>query len=185
MTRTAACLLLAATACAGQHAARNPPSDAAVMKDFAERVRDYLVLHRKLEAQLPALGAEASPEEIDRHQRALGDLLRAARPDARPGEIFTPEVQRWLARAFERVFTGTSGKNLLGTIMDENPGVPQLVVNERYPDTVPLSTMPPEVLALLPELEEDMEYRFVGRRLVLFDAHGHIIVDFTDELLPR
>ena len=29
-----------------------------------------------------------------------------------------------------------------------------------------------------------MEYRFVGRRLVLLDAHGHIIVDFTDELLP-
>jgi hypothetical protein len=30
-----------------------------------------------------------------------------------------------------------------------------------------------------------MEYRFIGRRLVLIDSHAHLIVDFTDELLPE
>jgi hypothetical protein len=182
----AAGLLLASMACAGGRAvpAAETGSDAATLRDFEARVRDYLTLHRKLEAQLPKLGGDATPEEIDEHERALGDLLRAARPDARRGELFTPEMQRWLARVLDRAFRGTSGKNLLGTIMDENPGVADLAVNERYPDAVPLSTMPPEVLSLLPALEEDMEYRFVGRRLVLLDAHAHVIVDFTDELLP-
>ena len=67
--------------------------------------------------------------------------------------------------------------------MDENPGVPTLRVNDRYPDAIPLSTMPPQVLKALPPLEEDLEYRFVGERLVLMDAHAHIIVDFTDDVL--
>jgi hypothetical protein len=44
--------------------------------------------------------------------------------------------------------------------------------------------MPPQVLKALPKLEEDLEYRFIGERLVLMDAHAHIIVDFTDDVLP-
>ena len=61
--------------------------------------------------------------------------------------------------------------------------MPTLRVNDRYPDAIPLSTMPPQVLKALPKLEEDLEYRFVGERLVLMDAHAHIIVDFTDDVL--
>jgi len=152
---------------------------------FEAQVKEYLALHRKLEAQLPKLSKEAKPEDIDKNQRALAALVQAARPNARQGEFFTPEMQAYLRQVFDRVFVGTDGKNMLGSIMDENPGVPAvLVANERYPDAVPLSTMPPEVLNVLPKLEEDMEYRFVGRRLVLFDSHAHLILDFTDELLP-
>jgi hypothetical protein len=44
--------------------------------------------------------------------------------------------------------------------------------------------MPPPVLEPLPKLEEDLEYRFVGERLVLVDAHAHLIVDFTEDVLP-
>jgi hypothetical protein len=64
------------------------------------------------------------------------------------------------------------------------PGHPNLSVNDRYPDSVPLSTMPPQVLQSLPALEDDMEYRFIGERLVLMDARAHIIIDFTDDVLP-
>jgi hypothetical protein len=151
---------------------------------FEAEVAEYVALHRELESKLPKLADEASPEEIDRNQRSLGAMLREARSDARPGEFFTPEMQAWLGRVLARLTAGTDGKNLVGEIMDENPGVPALEVGERYPDAVPLSTMPAELLGRLPPLEEDLEYRFVGRRLVLLDTHGHVIVDFTDELLP-
>lgn len=161
-----------------------PAASSAAPAEFEARVKEYLALHRKLETQLPKLPVQASPEQIDKNQRALGELLRSARPNARQGEFFTPEMQQFLGRLFDGVFTGKDGKTLLASIMDENPGIPELVVNERYPDSVPLSTMPPEVLSKLPRLEEDMEYRFVGRRLVLLDAHAHMIVDFTGELLP-
>ena len=69
--------------------------------------------------------------------------------------------------------------------MDENPGVPKIVVNERYPDTVPLSTIPPQVLQGLPKLPEEMEFRFVGNTLVLMDVHAHIIADFIPDAFPH
>ena len=59
-----------------------------------------------------------------------------------------------------------------------------LTVNGRYPDTVPLSTVPPQVLQNLPTLPEDLEYRFVGRRLILLDTHAHTIADYMDRALP-
>ena len=172
--------------CSARSAAPSVSADPVpAMQAFEARVGEYLTVHREIEQKLPKLGREATPEEIDKNQRELGALMRSARSDARPGEFFTPDVQEFLKRLFGRVFRGDNGKNLLGSIMDENPGLPKISVNERYPDDVPLSTMPPEILDALPELEEDMEYRFIGRRMVLIDSHAHIIVDFTDELLPE
>lgn len=43
-------------------------------------------------------------------------------------------------------------------------------INGRYPGRLPLSTVPPNVLAALPRLPDDLQYRFVGRHLVLLDA---------------
>ena len=134
------------------------PSGTAATVAFEAQVKEYLAMHRKLEAELPKLKKEATPEEIDKNQRALAALVQSARPNAQQGAFFTPEMQAYLRQVFDQVFVGTDGKNLLGSIMDENPGVPaQPVVNERYPDAVPLSTMPPEILNVLPKLEEDME----------------------------
>ena len=39
---------------------------------------------------------------------------------------------------------------MIGSIMDENPVGIKVTVNMRYPDEVPLSTMPPDLLAALP-----------------------------------
>jgi hypothetical protein len=64
-----------------------------VFQDFEAWLKDYVALHKKLEAALPKLPDKASPEEIDRSQGALGKRMAAARSDARPGEFFTPAVQ--------------------------------------------------------------------------------------------
>ena len=60
----------------------------------------------------------------------------------------------------------------------------RLRVNGRYPDTVPLSTMPPSVLEQLPPLPAPLQYRFIGKRLILLDVDAHIIVDFIENALP-
>jgi hypothetical protein len=59
-----------------------------------------------------------------------------------------------------------------------------LAVNARYPDSVPLSTVPPQVLKGLPELSEELEYRFVGDSLILLDPHAHIIADYMERVFP-
>ncbi len=98
--------------------------------------------------------------------------------------MFTPEARPVIKRLLATVFGGPEGKQLKDSIMDENPVGVRVTVNGRYPDTVPVSTVPPQVLQTLPKLSEDMEYRFIGDRLILLDAHAHVIADFIDHALP-
>ena len=170
---------------AGPQADQPVNPDAKALAGLMERVNEYVALHRKLEDSLPHLSKEATPEEIDKHQRALGKMIQDARSKARQGDLFTPESQVVIKRLLARVFGGPDGSALKASIMDENPGIPTLKVNERYPDTVPLSTIPPQVLEGLPKLPEEMEFRFVGNSLILMDVHAHIIADFISNAFPQ
>lgn len=159
--------------------------DARALAGMMERVNEYVAVHQKLEDSLPHLSKEATPDEIDKHQRALGKLIQDARSGAKQGDLFTPESQAVIKRLLARVFGGPDGPALKASIMDENPGIPTLKVNERYPDTVPLSTIPPQVLEGLPKLPGEMEFRFVGNSMILMDVHAHIIADFIPNAFPQ
>ena len=161
-----------------------PPEDAAAVAEFQKRLEAYVAVHKKAEGMLKPLPKEATPQQIDANQRALGELIVKLRPGARQGDIFTPGMQTIVKRLLARVFNGPQGKLLRASVMDENPVGTRITVNGRYPDDVPLSTMPPEVLQNLPELLEELEYRFVGDRLTLVDVHAHTIVDFVSNALP-
>jgi hypothetical protein len=171
--------------------AAQPPADQPVNPDakalagFLERVKAYVEVHQKLEATLPHLSKESTPQQIDKNQRALGLLIKNARRTAKQGDVFTVESQAVIKRLLARVFGGPDGAALKASIMDENPGIPKIAVNERYPDTVPLSTIPPQVLQGLPKMPEEMEFRFVGNTLVLMDVHAHIIVDYIPDAFPH
>ena len=156
-------------------------ANAVVMADFQERVAAYVALHRKLEDTLPKLSKQTNPHEIDAHERALGTLMQQARTTAKPGAILTPAMQRVVRTILRPIFSGPEGAQIKNEILDnEHKGNAKLVVNGRYPDEVPMSTMPPQVLASLPKLPEELEYRFIQNSLILFDSHAHVIVDFMD-----
>ena len=158
--------------------------DAAALATMNARLKEYVELHSKLERTLPKLPDEATPQQIDRNQRQLEQLVRDARRTAKQGDLFTPEARPVIKRLLATVFGGPEGKQLKDSIMDENPVGVRVTVNGRYPDTVPVSSVPPQVLQTLPKLSEDMEYRFIGDRLILLDAHAHVIADFIDHALP-
>lgn len=158
--------------------------DARAVADFNERVKAYSALHQKLEATLPPLPKETDPQVVTGHQRALEKLILAARRTAKPGDILTPEAQTVFRQLLARVFGGRDGRELKAVILDENPGQIGLKVNSRYPDEVPLSTVPPQVLSALPPLPEELEYRFIGERLILLDVHAHTIADYMDNAFP-
>jgi hypothetical protein len=158
-------------------------SEAQAVVAFKDRVAEYVALHEKLEATLPKLSDKATPPELDGNQRALGDLIKSARRDAKPGDFFTPGIQAMVKRVLADVLSGPGGGTVKASIMDENPGVPKILVNERYPSSIPLSTMPPQLLDHLPPLIGELEYRFIGPRLVLVDTEADIILDFTDPVL--
>lgn len=160
-------------------------ADAAALATMNDRLKAYVELHKKVEDELPKVPKDATPQQIDQRQREFEKRLREARKAARQGEIFTPEAEPVIRRLLAAVFDGPEGKQLLATVLDENPVGMKLAVNMRYPDEVPISTMPLEVLQTLPKLSEDIEYRFIGRHLILLDAHAHIVADFILDAIPK
>jgi hypothetical protein len=149
-----------------------------------KRVNDYVGIHMDAEKASPKLPQEATPAQIDQTQRALAARIQTARAGAKRGDIFTPEMTVFIKRVLNRVFSGRDGTQLRSSIMDENVEYLALKTNQRYPDAYPRTTMPPDVLKALPELPEEMEYRFVGSQLILLDQHAHIIPDFIPDALP-
>jgi hypothetical protein len=169
-----------------QSEAKRVNPNARAIADFQEEVDEYVELHRKMVSKLPRFPKEATPEQIDAHQRELGRLIQQARKDARPGDIFEREVRPVIRRVLHGLFTGPDGKKLRAAIADENPGETiKLVVNSRYPDTIPLSTVPPQILQALPPLPDELEYRFIQNSLILLDVRAHLIVDYLSAAVPR
>jgi hypothetical protein len=160
-------------------------ADAAALATMNDGLERYVALHKELEKDLPELPDGATPEQIDTNQRMLEQKMREARRSARQGELFTREAEPVIRRLLAAVFDGPEGRQLMASILDENPVGMKVSVNMRYPDTVPISTVPPEVLQTLPRLSEDMEYRFIGRHLILLDTHAHVIADYIENALPE
>jgi hypothetical protein len=160
-----------------------PNQDAQVIADFLDRVKQYAALHDKLESTLPTVPTATTPELIAQHQSAMERLLTRARASARRGDIFTDPVRAYFRRQLSRVLSGPDGARVRATILDEDTRAVKLIVNSRYPSTVPVSTVPPQILLVLPRLPDPLEYRFVGDTLVLLDIHAGTVVDFMEKAL--
>ena len=159
-------------------------ADAQALATMNDRLKAYLDIHKKLEAGLPPLPKDPTPQQIDANQRVFEKKMQDARKNAKAGEIFTPEAQPVIKRLLAAVFATEDGKLLMKSIMDEYPAGLKLRINGRYPDAVPVSTVPPEILQTLPSLPEDLEYRFIGRHMILLDSHAHVIADLIENAVP-
>ena len=154
-------------------------------KEFEKRVNDYAALHDKLEATIPALKDKATPEQIAQHQQLMAALIQKERKNAVQGEFFTPDTVALLKRIVGATLAGRDDKTAKESVMDENPGtMPNVGVNDKYPEGVAVASMPAELLDQLPKLPEKMEYRFLGKRLVLVDSGAALVVDITPNILP-
>ena len=144
-----------------------------IAADFSARIWRYSELRSELEKGLPGLTVTEDPREIRRAQHALARRIRVARDDARQGDIFTAAI----GVEFREVLRLEMDAATWAAIMDDNPGEFSNRINGTYPGKRPLSTVPPNILARLPRLPEDVEYRFLGRHLILHDTRANLILD--------
>jgi hypothetical protein len=144
-----------------------------IAADFSERVSNYVELRNRLEKGLPDLTVTDDPGEIWRAQRALANRVRVARAEARQGDIFTSTI----SAEFRNVLLAETNSGTMADIMDENPGDVSRHINRAYPTGKPLANMPAGMLAVLPTLPEDFQYRFLGRALILIDTRTNLVVD--------
>jgi hypothetical protein len=158
----------------------NPQAEA--MSHFTERVNTYLSLQKKVEGKLTSQKETNDPERIKVHVTNLANGIRAARPDARPGDIFDGVSEQFRQMIHEDA-KDRSVRDAFAT-MQEVPKKTMPKVNADYPETAALATVPPLILKRLPRLPDGVEYRFMGRDLILRDTKANVIVDFLHEAVP-
>lgn len=166
----------------------NTNPDAKMVADFTARVMDYVKLRDGLVSKTPPLKTTNDPAAITAAEKGVADQIRAARAAARRGDIFTPATEAMFRRLLTRPVKGPEGLENRNAIKEDAPD-PKAIpfkVNATYPKDSSLSTVPPDVLLALPSLPKDkeLEYRFVGRHLLLYDAKANLIVDFQLNALP-
>jgi hypothetical protein len=157
-------------------------ADAEKLKEFTDRVQKYVDVQKKLEADLPASGTTNDPAKIEAHRKALAESIRAARRDARPGDIFG-DAAGLFRLIIKQDAKNRSVRDAFATMKE----VPQRVapkVNAEYPEKAPLATVPPLILNRLQQLPDGLEYRFMGRDLILRDSKANLIVDLVHEAVP-
>jgi hypothetical protein len=162
-------------------AAPQTNADALLMKDFKDRIDAYMKLHDRQEKGDAKQKETSKPEKIKASQDALAAKIQAARKDAKPGDVFTPEIRQMFRRLMYPEMKGPDAAETKKTTR-EDEGLPTkgqiLKVNSRYPDSSPLPTVPPNLLVRLPQLPEELEYRIVNKDLILRDVNANLIVDF-------
>jgi hypothetical protein len=155
--------------------------DLVATQDFQRNVAEYVVLHQLLEREVPPVLVTPDIEQIQRAVRALGMRLKAARIMARQGDIITPEVARMFRRRIATCLTPEEWKAIFDDQQrdeaDQPVQPPGLRVNMEWPEGVPFEYVPPQLLRSLPPLPQELQYRIIGRSLVLWDHHANLIVD--------
>ena len=172
------CAFAAAAAAGATRAQRKPTTEAEELRQFQARIDAYMALHNRLEKESPPLHAASDPEQIRASQKGLAAKIRAERQNPAQGAIFTPETRTIFRRRLRRELQGPNGAELKKAMSDDAPSPIPLRVHAEYPPGWPLASVPPSVLAVLPTLPHDLEYRFVGRDMILHDVHANLIVDF-------
>jgi len=154
---------------------RPAPDDAQIVKDFEARVTAYCDLVK----QAGPTKQTDSPSKLAQTRQQLAEKVQAARPGAKQGDLFTPEAAAYFRRQIAATLAGHDGAKIRASLRHAEPvqNVP-LQVNTRYPQSAPLQSTPPTLLLNLPRLPRELQYRIVGRALVLYDVGADLIVDY-------
>jgi hypothetical protein len=169
----------------GAPAVKISDAERKLLATFEARVKKYVGLREGIEAKLPRLSRDATPEQIEAHKTLFQERVRAARAGARQGDLFTPEAVAFIRATIKDEFKGRERQELRREVLveaDTKAVVPR--VNYPYPDTEELLEMSPTLLLRLPQLPKQVKYRFVGRNLLLVDRENALILDYMTDALP-
>lgn len=151
--------------------------------EFKKRIDAYMKIHNEAEGKVPNLKKTDDPKEISDREKALGQMIMTLRANAQPGDVFAPDYQPYFIKIVQDDFKGRSAADRKAMI-SELPAKMKIDINTVYPTTQPLETFPPALLSKLPDLPPELEYRIVGRSLLLRDVKANLIVDILRDVVP-
>jgi hypothetical protein len=173
-------------AAACDRGALTPQMREQALAEFNHQIEQYVLLHRRLEQQLPPPRPFDDADEMLKARAALAHGIRAARPDARPGDIFTICPARLFKDIVQHTLV-TYGRDPQHVIkaLNENrePGAKLPAVNRKY-DWRLGAWVWPALLRELPQLPDALEYRMVDADLLVIDLRANIVVDILENAMP-
>jgi hypothetical protein len=114
----------------------------------------------------------------------MADAVREVRFSAKEGDIFTAAaavIRKNISDAL-----GARGfrpeQMIAASEAEAEENAPQPVVNGRFPWMRDAAVWPC-ILDALPALPGELQYRFVGRDLVLIDVHADLVVDILRQAI--
>jgi hypothetical protein len=163
------------------------------VREFNARIKSYMELQKRVSSNVPPLATtEADPAKIATRTKALGNGIQQARAGAKPGDIFSPQAAQEFRQIIRGALAGKQGAPSRDTVKTGNPAEEEgttskivLAVNTPYPDTAPRSSVPASLLVNLPQLPKGLEYRFLGRHLILLDSMANLILDYLLDIVPK
>lgn len=167
-------------------AAQPVPVDGDVhFRNFNLAVARHIALHERLRSEVAGPVASSSARDLNLASDQLAAAIRRARPRASQGDFFDAESTRAIRERLKQALSSPASTVDLEAIDDERPAVVPPRVYLRFPEASEMATMPPSLLALLPRLPGELEYRIVGDNLVLRDVKAALILDYIAGAVPR
>lgn len=161
-----------------------PSSDEVALAKFRESVDAYLGLRKRISEELPPLKVTPRAAEINAASDALARAVQRGRGNARQGSFFDSSIAVVIRRQLELALRSTDRASVLALINEEPSTLKRPTIHMRFPAGAILATSPAVLLQALPPLPKELEYRFIGRILVLRDVEAALILDYLSPALP-
>lgn len=160
-------------------------ADEKAFAQFEAAIADYMKLRQRLRNEITGPVAGSTAIELTRASDSLAAAIQRARAGARVGNIFAVPITVAFKHRVDEVVRQDNLAPLLAIIDDEPPTIKTPAIHLRFPAASQMATMPPTLLAALPELPKELEYRIVGEYLVLRDVDAALILDYIPAAVPR
>ena len=185
MTRRTFIGVLSAMLAAPVVAHRQPLSGDGGLRAFEQSIDEYMNVRAAIERDLPRLEISGDASRIHAAVAARAEAIRRARAGARQGALFNAGVAVVFRARIQQIFAGRPDAvaDLLDEMQEDGEPWSRPVVNGPFSWRTAVGT-PPSIVAALPPLPDDLQYRFVGADLVLVDVDANLVLDILPDALP-
>jgi hypothetical protein len=169
------------------HATQSRYGDEPVLWEFIDYANHYAALQRMVIASLGPPLVWSDAEDVLRQQRRYADAMREIHPGACASGFFTAKASSYFRARIEQIVQDT-GLDVTTAIEAPDEGEPLITAPPCAGDNVPWNAGPvmwSSMLAALPEVPPELEYRFLGRHLILVDVLANLVVDVLHDALPE
>ena len=147
--------------------------------DFKYRVTRYVQLRSDVERRAGVQAPSgANPRYAAEAQQRVVEGIRKARDGADRGDFFRGPTEAALRQTLDPLIAAAEGASIKAALSTTSSEPIELTINGDYPASVTLTPVPMGILRALPSLPDGLEYRFIPRHLVLYDARANLVLDY-------